>query len=273
MPPVPGSPDPDAPDSGPVASDAPPAGAAMSRRPRIRLGRVAALVVVIATVAALGHSSPLLRVSPGPTPELTRALAGPDANPALATGGRLHFTTIEAAPLTWFGVLRCKVTGCQTILGGGSAGTVAAMVQAAATQMADSQAAADTAARAFTGPRATHPRISLRVDTGQIGGPSAGLMLAVADVDALTDGDLTAGKVIAGTGTITAEGTVGPIAGIADKVAGARRTGATVFFAPTDQAAAASAAAPAEMAVVPVGTLADAVGWLCHAGAASTACR
>ena len=47
----------------------------------------------------------------------------------------------------------------------------------------------------------------------RIGGPSAGLMFSLAIYDTLTPGSLTGGHDIAGTGEITADGTVGPIGG------------------------------------------------------------
>ncbi|OHV04921.1 YlbL family protein [Mycobacterium talmoniae] len=67
-----------------------------------------------------------------------------------------------------------------------------------------------------------------------IGGPSAGLMFSLAVVDKLTNGDLAASKFIAGTGTISADGQVGPIGGITHKMIAAQEAGATVFLVPTD---------------------------------------
>jgi PDZ domain-containing protein len=65
-----------------------------------------------------------------------------------------------------------------------------------------------------------------------VGGPSAGMMFALGIVDKLTPGDLTGGKFIAGTGEIAADGSVGGIGGIAQKMAGARRDHASYFLAP-----------------------------------------
>lgn len=67
-----------------------------------------------------------------------------------------------------------------------------------------------------------------------IGGPSAGLMMSLAIFDTLTPGSLTGGEAIAGTGTITPSGEVGPIGGIQQKVAAARDAGAELFFVPAD---------------------------------------
>ncbi len=65
-----------------------------------------------------------------------------------------------------------------------------------------------------------------------IGGPSAGLMFALAIYDTLTPGSLTDGRSIAGTGTIGPDGAVGPIGGIAQKVAGARADDVGLFLVP-----------------------------------------
>lgn len=65
-----------------------------------------------------------------------------------------------------------------------------------------------------------------------IGGPSAGTMFALAIYDKLTPGSLTAGRDIAGTGTIDADGVVGPIGGVKQKIAGADEAGAEVFLVP-----------------------------------------
>jgi len=75
--------------------------------------------------------------------------------------------------------------------------------------------------------------VRVRIDES-IGGPSAGLMFALSIYDTLTPGALTGGEVVAGTGSITAEGDVGPIGGIVQKIAGAEESGAAVFFVPPD---------------------------------------
>lgn len=106
------------------------------------------------------------------------------------------------------------------------------------------------------------------IDSTGVGGPSAGLMFTLAYIDALSPGDLTAGLEIAGSGTISTTGAVGPVGGTDHKVRGAAREGATVFFA--------SAAAPPTptrgVRVVPVHTVDEAIGWLCENGATDAVC-
>lgn len=72
--------------------------------------------------------------------------------------------------------------------------------------------------------------VTLQLDN--VGGPSAGMMFALGIIDTLTEGELNGGKNVAGTGTIDAEGTVGPIGGIRQKLYGARDAGADYFLAP-----------------------------------------
>jgi PDZ domain-containing protein len=66
------------------------------------------------------------------------------------------------------------------------------------------------------------------------GGPSAGLMFTLTVYDMVTPKDLTMGRVIAGTGTINLDGTVGPIGGVQQKVAAAEGAGAQYFLSPSE---------------------------------------
>src|SRR5215470_4709521 len=108
---------------------------------------------------------------------------------------------------------------------------------------------------------------SVKIRVGDIGGPSAGMMFALGIVDKLTPGNLTDGKFVAGTGEISADGTVGAIGGIQQKMAGARQAGATLFLTPATNCPDTSGAVPAGMRVVKVRNLAGAVSAL-HALAA-----
>ncbi|MBW8486298.1 YlbL family protein [Actinomadura parmotrematis] len=96
------------------------------------------------------------------------------------------------------------------------------------------------------------------ISVGDVGGPSAGLMFSLAIVDKLTPQSLTGGRFIAGTGTITPEGKVGPIGGIQQKMVAARRAGATIFLTPKDNCADAAPAAPKGLRLVRADTLHDA---------------
>ena len=92
-----------------------------------------------------------------------------------------------------------------------------------------------------------------------VGGPSAGLMFTLGIVDKLTTGNLNGGKHVAGTGTISPEGKVGAIGGIAQKMAGARNAGAELFLAPDTNCNEVVNHIPDGLTVAKVSTLTDAV--------------
>lgn len=74
--------------------------------------------------------------------------------------------------------------------------------------------------------------MDIDITVGTIGGPSAGMIFSLSVYDELTPGALTGGHRIAGTGTIAADGTVGPIGGIRQKMVGAVDSDAEYFLAP-----------------------------------------
>ncbi|CAM2815716.1 PDZ domain-containing protein [Mycobacterium intermedium] len=92
-----------------------------------------------------------------------------------------------------------------------------------------------------------------------IGGPSAGLMFSLALVDKLTPGELVGNTFVAGTGTISLDGKVGPIGGITHKMAAARAAGATVFLVPAKNCVEATSDIPDGLKLVKVETLSSAV--------------
>lgn len=99
-------------------------------------------------------------------------------------------------------------------------------------------------------------------------GPSAGLVLALAYLQARGGGDLTAGRVVAGTGTLDAQGRVGPVQGLGDKLSAARRDGVDVVLVPSVQ----GPVRHEGLEVVPVATLRDAVDYLCSTGGHGVVC-
>ena len=104
--------------------------------------------------------------------------------------------------------------------------------------------------------------IKVSIETENIGGPSAGMMFALSIYDKLTPGDLTRGRRIAGTGQITEDGAVAPIGGIAEKLVGARRQGATEFLLPRGNCDEASAHPPRGLRLVPVSSVREALTYL-----------
>jgi PDZ domain-containing protein len=99
--------------------------------------------------------------------------------------------------------------------------------------------------------------VDIQVD--DVGGPSAGLMLTLGIVDLVGDTDLTEGAVVAGTGTIDADGKVGPIGGIPLKMVAARDIDAELFLVPADNCAEAVQNAQPGLPMAKVATLDDAL--------------
>ena len=70
------------------------------------------------------------------------------------------------------------------------------------------------------------------IKTGNVGGPSAGLMMALNVYNNLIPEDITNSMVVAGTGTIEIDGSVGPVGGIKQKIIAAKRAGAELILVP-----------------------------------------
>jgi PDZ domain-containing protein len=109
----------------------------------------------------------------------------------------------------------------------------------------------------FLDPKFRFP-FTVKIDIPDVSGPSAGMVFALGIIDTLTPGDLTGGRRIAGTGTIDADGTVGAIGGIQQKLVGARRAGADYFLAPSVNCDEVRGHVPDGLHVVRVSTLTDA---------------
>ena len=96
------------------------------------------------------------------------------------------------------------------------------------------------------------------IQLGDIGGPSAGQILALAIIDKLTPGSLNGGLAVAGTGTITADGQIGAIGGITQKLYGAKAAGSHYFLAPASNCDdIAAGTVPQGLDIYAVSTLAD----------------
>ncbi|SEN30118.1 PDZ domain-containing protein [Mesobacillus persicus] len=113
------------------------------------------------------------------------------------------------------------------------------------------------------------PEVNVRTD--EIGGPSAGLMFSLEIYNQLIETDLTNGYEIAGTGTMSSDGTVGRIGGIEKKVVAADKAGADIFLAPNEEGANGSNYEAAvrtakdintNMKIVPIDTFEEAVNYL-----------
>lgn len=101
--------------------------------------------------------------------------------------------------------------------------------------------------------------IDVTIQLNNVGGPSAGMMFALGIIDTLTPGELNGGDRVAGTGTITADGEVGPIGGIRQKMWGALDAGADWFLAPADNCDEVVGNIPGDLQVFAVENLDDAL--------------
>lgn len=100
---------------------------------------------------------------------------------------------------------------------------------------------------------------AVTIDSGSIGGPSAGLAFTLGLLDTLSPGELTAGRNVAVTGTIDLNGNVGDVGGVAQKTAAVRAAGADVFLVPPGEFDAAVAHAGKRLQVRQVASLDQAI--------------
>lgn len=103
--------------------------------------------------------------------------------------------------------------------------------------------------------------IDVHISLADVGGPSAGLVFALATIDKLEPGSLTGGKSVAVTGAIAPDGTVTPIGGVRQKIYAASDNGADYFIAPEANCgeALSGGSAPRNMTVYAVADLSEAV--------------
>lgn len=186
-----------------------------------------------------------------------------------STTGQLRMTTIEATNPdarislgqvvdAWFATDRAVMPRDAVYPSGDSTKEIQ---QHNTAQMKESQDAATRAALDYLRLDDRKVRVTLRL--ADVGGPSAGLMFTLGIIDKLngdgSDGDLTGGRNIAGTGTIDDDGKVGAVGGVPLKTMAARRDGATVFLVPAAECADAKSELPKGLRLVPVTDLKGAV--------------
>lgn len=218
-----------------------------------------------------------LVVGPGPTLDALDAVDITGA-PSYASAGTLVVTTIEVREVAgWRAWWRERglpghesVPRTRLVPPGQGLAEVAAQNRDV---MGQSQRRATIAALTAVGvpldadgrPFGAAEGLTVTFDTGVVGGPSAGLVLALAVVDRLGPEDLTGGLVVAGSGTVAEDGTVGAVGGLRQKLAAALtaapgRRRADVFLVPrADLASARRADPPARILLVPVDDLAGAL--------------
>lgn len=126
-------------------------------------------------------------------------------------------------------------------------------------------AADDDPARALVGilAQTVNPEYPVDINSANVGGPSAGMMYTLGIIDVLTPGDITNGHVVAGTGTIAPDGTVGGIGGIRQKIVAAAAAGAKIVLVPaSNYDDALTSPAADDIQIVAVGTVDEALTFL-----------
>jgi len=107
---------------------------------------------------------------------------------------------------------------------------------------------------------------TVNIQSEGIIGPSAGLAFSLGLIEKLDREDLTGGQKVAATGTMSIDGSVGDVGGVAQKTVAVRNAGATVFFVPPEELAVAKAHAGPKLKVIAVSTLENAITDLEHLG-------
>jgi PDZ domain-containing protein len=101
--------------------------------------------------------------------------------------------------------------------------------------------------------------VDVSIDSGDVGGPSAGLAYTLSIIEALTPGSITGGRSVVATGTIELDSSVGPVGGIRQKMAVVLATGTEVFLVPAQEYDEAKALADGRVEVVSVSSLDEAL--------------
>jgi PDZ domain-containing protein len=107
--------------------------------------------------------------------------------------------------------------------------------------------------------------VTVDIDSGEVGGNSAGLAFSLSIIDTMTPGSLTGDHTVAVTGTMSLDGAVGDVGGVAQKAVAARRAGADYMLVPRnlEQEALKNAGG---MQIIPVSTLQEALDALAGLG-------
>ena len=232
-----------------------------TRQISLQMMRTASQVAQYVALHKLGYTD--ARIDPGAV-VVSELVADAPAATVLKVGDTI--TTIGGTPVGTVDDLRTALTDMQpgdvVDVGLDRPGSGPMTVQV--TLMANP----DDAGRAILGivpfdTASVHLPFEVNIDTGEIGGPSAGLAFTLTLIDELSPGDLTGGANVAVTGEIALDGTVGAIGGLAQKVSAVRQAGVHTFLVPTaqgpEQIARAREIGGDAVEIVPVATLDEAL--------------
>lgn len=218
---------------------------------RVRLPRVASLVLALFFGCALLAPLPFVVLTPGHAQNvlqkvITPAESAPDSLKIYPSDGKLYLLSIlitnPAAYVTGSELIYSWMRSDYSVMprslfykDGRSAETEKAIAK---TEMVDSQIAAKSAALAYISknfPNALTTEVKpsdIKISLAKTGGPSGGLAFAIGIVELLTSENILNGRSVATTGTIDSNGNVGSIGGVAEKILAAKKAGATLFLVP-----------------------------------------
>ena len=231
-----------------------------------------ALVVALLAVAALAPL-PITIAVPGLT---ANVLGSNNGQPVITitgtktrmTSGQLRLVTIAAtepdASLHLTDAIEAWFRTDEAVMPRSAVYPSGSLQQIKRQNQAEMKQSQDAATAAALGHLRLSPfRVKVALKLADVGGPSAGLMFTLGIIDSINGngkgGDLSGGRRIAGTGTITADGTVGAVGGVQLKEQAARRDGATVFLVPQSECVDAKSNTPKGLQVIPVTSLNSAI--------------
>lgn len=236
----------------PVATIGGARGAPMPLAKKQILLPVCAAVAAFTVVAALYHP-PLAVVTPGRAVDVVGDISISGVR-VYKPSGRYLLTPVGVSRPNLAGLFVARLLGRTVVSGTAARSDPAEARRTAHEAFLNSHRQAIAVAEQMLGVRTKGVTIAIR-DRG-LSGPSAGLVYSLAIADMLGASDLAARRTIAATGSLRADGTVGPVGFVALKTEAARRGRATIFLVPDSQVPSAGATG---IAVTGVGTLREAV--------------
>lgn len=234
---------------------------------RKRLGKALAIAAVLGLLWAIQEPLPYIIEEPGPVTNVLGKVDGKDVievvgSESEAAVGVLHLMTVSSygypgnTPDT-ISLISAFFDSEKVILPLDAVYPPGKSIEESEAEgkkdFATAQSEAVSAAAKLLGSDFVMPKIIFHLD--DIGGPSGGLIFALGVIDKVTPGQLTGGKFIAGTGTISADGEVGAIGGIRLKMIAAKRAGDHFFIAPRSNCDEVVGFEPAGLTVIPVDSL------------------
>jgi PDZ domain-containing protein len=228
----------------------------LRRRPRWSRRRIAALVVAIALACGAFStrvSLPYHRLG-GTTRPATELVSVPGV-PADRAGGDFLVTIVTAEPVTIAGALGAWLD--HRDIQRDPDPTLVTSARWTNRRLMD-EAGETATAVALHHLGLDERAVRVAFTPHGLGGPSAGLAMALELVDLLSPGDLTGGRRVAVSGALAPDGRVGAVGGIRYKTVAALRAGADVLLVPPQVAPEARRFA-GPMLVIPVASFTDAL--------------